>query len=88
MSSLHWVLDVAFREDAFRIRKDDSSGKFALPDVLLSIYLRLKRQTNLVLPTSESKPHGTTFTLLLFLQLYSEKSDAIPRAEASSALRL
>ena len=40
-NSLHWVLDIAFREDESRIRKDNSPENFA---VLRHIALNLIRQ--------------------------------------------
>jgi predicted transposase YbfD/YdcC len=42
-NSLHWVLDIAFREDECRIRKDHAPANFA---VLRHIALNLLRKEN------------------------------------------
>jgi len=44
-NSLHWVLDVSFREDECRIRKDNAAGNFSILRRIALNYLRNERST-------------------------------------------
>ena len=46
-NSCHWVLDVAFREDASRIRKDNSSENFAIVRRIALNLLKAEKSTKL-----------------------------------------
>jgi predicted transposase YbfD/YdcC len=51
-NSLYWVLDVGFREDDCRIRKDNAPQKFA---IFRHIYLNLLNQENTSKTTAKNK---------------------------------
>ena len=46
-NSCHWVLDVAFREDASRIRKDNSGENFAIVRRIALNLLKSEKSTKL-----------------------------------------
>ena len=75
-NSCHWVLDVAFREDASRIRKDNSGENFAIVRRIALNLLKSEKSTKLGVANKRLKAawdnnYLTTILATLFWKIRS-----------------
>ena len=61
-NSVHWVLDIAFREDECRIRKANGAHNFAILRRIALNLLKQENSANSVYTTNDSMRHGTPIT--------------------------
>ena len=68
-NQVHWVLDIAFREDESRVRKDHAAENLAVLRHIALNLLRMRKQPKVVFTLNVYKLAGTMTTCSPFLQV-------------------